>query len=493
MKKTRYQRLSGLDQSFLHFETPSTYMHVALTAVFECGSLARPGDGIDIKRIRRYVASRLHLLPRYRQRLAYIPLVQDPVWIDDDAFDLDYHVRHTHVPRPGTERQLQTLCARILERPLDRTKPLWETWFIEGLAGGRFAMLSKVHHCMVDGIAGVDLLAALLTMAPLDHVEKPERWVPKPAPPGKQMLRDDLMRRARASLGVVRRLPSWMRKGGAEGAEWNGRLAALWGLVRAGVQGAADTPFNQPIGPHRRVDWLRFELDDVKAVKNRLGGTLNDVVLATVAGALRRFLQHRRARTDAELRAVVPVSVRATDERGVPGNRVSVWLAPLPIEDPDPRIRYARIRDTTTTYKENQQARGAQVLTETADWTTSPAIGLIVRLISKARAFNLIITNVPGPAMPFYLLDAPMVAAYPYVPLFENQGLGIALLSYAGHLYWGLVGDWDLMPDLHQLREFIPAAFVELREAAGLPAPATEPARPRPGRRSANGQVAQVA
>jgi len=493
MKKPAYERLSGLDQSFLHFESPNCYMHVALTTIFEAGSLARPRGGIDIKRVRRYVASRLHLLPRYRQRLTYIPFVQDPVWIDDDRFELDYHVRHTHLPQPGTDRQLQTLCARILERPLDRSKPLWETWFIEGLPGGRFAMLSKVHHCMVDGIAGVDLLAALLTIAPHDQIGKPERWVPRPAPPGRSMLGDDVMRRARASLDAVRRLPRWAEMAGADRADWMSRLSALWGLVRAGVQGAADTPFNQPIGPHRRMDWLRFDLGEVKAVKNRLGGTVNDVVLATVAGALRRFLERRQAALDVDIRALVPVSTRTTDQRGVPGNRVSAWLAPLAVGERDPRVRYVRIRDKTSSYKENQQASGAQMLTETADWTTSVALGLAVRLISKVRAFNLIITNVPGPQMPLYLLDAAMVGGYPHVPLFENQGLGIALFSYAGHLNWGLVGDWDLMPDLHQFHDHISAAFVELREAAGLTGSAPDASRAEVTRRGPTRAVAQVA
>jgi WS/DGAT/MGAT family acyltransferase len=469
MTRAAYERLSGLDQSFLHFETPHCYMHVAITAIFEAGSLLRPDGGLDIKRVRRHIASRLRLIPRYRQRLGYIPVVNDPVWVDDDQFDLDYHVRHTHLPRPGTERQLQTLAARILERPLDRQKPLWETWLIEGLPGHRFAMVSKVHHCMVDGVAGVDLMAALLGFAPCEQPEKPERWTPRPAPSPRQLLRDDLLRRARASVDLVRRLPGVLEHPGEAGADLGERLSAFWGLLRSLPAAAAETPFNRPIGPHRRIDWLRFELSEVKAVKDRLGGSLNDVVLATVAGAVRRFLRRRRVDVDGiDFRAVVPVNMRSRGEHGRPGNRVSIWFTPLPVSEKEAAERFRIIQATTSACKRSHSARGAEVLTDTAEWTTSHVLGLAVRLVNRTRPYNLIVTNVPGPPVPFYLLDAPMVAAYPHVPLFENQGLGIALFSYAGSLYWGLAGDWDLVPDIHQLVDGLRHSFEELRDAAGL-------------------------
>jgi WS/DGAT/MGAT family acyltransferase len=260
-----------------------------------------------------------------------------------------------------------------------------------------------------------------------------------------------------------------------------GRLSTLWGLLRRGVSGTAETPLNKPIGPHRRVDWLRFELAAVKAVKQRLGGTVNDVVLATVAGALRTFLLKRDFDVQGvDFRTIVPVSMRSSDERGVPGNRVSVWMTSLPIDEADPRRRYASIRETTSRSKASHEADGAAMLTQTADWTTSLVLGLAVRLLNRSRAFNLVVTNVPGPPVPLYLLDAPMVAAYPHVPLFENQGLGIALFSYAEHLYWGLVGDWDVVPDLHALVEYLGGAFTELAAAAGVEARA-----PAVGRRAA--------
>jgi WS/DGAT/MGAT family acyltransferase len=467
MSGVGYVRLSGLDHAFLHFESDAAYMHVALTAVFDAGSLATADGGIDIERIRGHVAARLHLLPRYRQRLHYVPLTNDPIWVDDEDFELDFHVRHSHLPRPGSDAQLKTLVARILERPLDRTRPLWEMWFIEGLPGGRFAMLCKVHHCMVDGIAGIDLLAALLSPVPESRIERPRPWSPARPPTAAELLRDELRRRTDASLRAVKSLPDLVA--GADGGAVAARLGSLWGFVRAGVRSATPTPFNGPIGPHRRVEWLGFDLGELKEIKRRLGGTLNDVVLATVTGALRRYLSHHGAGiVDGGFRALVPVSTRAAAERGETGNRVSAWIAPLPVDDARPLDRYRRICGLTATYRDNHEERGAEVLTRTAEWTTSLPLGVAVKLISRTRAFNVIVTNVPGPPLPFHLLDAAMVAGYPHVPLFENQGLGIALLSYAGKLYFGLVGEWDLVPDLDRLAGWVEASCAELREAAGM-------------------------
>jgi diacylglycerol O-acyltransferase len=468
-----YVRLSGLDHAFLHFETSSTPMHIALTAIFEAGSLARPDGGIDIERVRAHVGSRLHLLPRYRQRLHFVPVTGDPVWVDDEAFDLGFHVRHSHLPRPGSDTQLKTLIGRLLERQLDRKHPLWEMWFIEGLPGNRFAMLCKVHHCMVDGIAGIELLAAQLSPVADTAIAPAQPWTPRPLPAPAALLRDELRRRTDASFGALRALPAALS---ASGSGAMSRLASFAGFVGAGVRNAAATPLNGPVGPHRRVEWLDFDLAEMKEVKKRLGGTLNDVVLATVAGAVRRYLTQHGAACDGEFRALIPVSTRNVDERGNGGNRVSAWIAPLPLDDARPLERFDRICRLTTAYRENHEERGAEVLTETAEWTTALPLAAAVRLISKTRAFNVIVTNVPGPPVPFFLLDAQMVAGYPHVPLFENQGLGIALLSYAGRFSYGLVGEWDLLPDIERLAAAIDAAYAELREAAGVSVPAA-PAR----------------
>jgi diacylglycerol O-acyltransferase len=473
-----YERLSALDQSFLAFETPNAPMHVALTAIFDAGPLATADGGIDIDRIRQHVAARLRLIPRYRQRLAYVPVTGDPIWVDDHAFALGYHVRHASLPRPGGDRQLQRRCAEILERPLDRRRPLWEVWIIEGLSGGRFAMLAKVHHCMVDGIAGVDILAALLTPYADETREPIEPWTPRPMPTDRALLRDEVRRRAAASASALR---GALRDPAAIGRDLATRTAALARLVRH-LGEAPATPFNQPIGPHRRIDWWSVDLPAIKAIRTRFGGTLNDVVLSTVAGAVGRFLDRRGIALDGEFRAVVPVSVRAVDEIGVPGNRVSMWLPTLPVRMADPIERLRAVSAATAELKSANAELGAEVIVQAAEWTTSNVVKLAAQFINAARRFNLIVTNVPGPPVPLYVLGAPMIAAYPHLPLFENQGLGIALFSYAGRLYWGVGADWNQMPDLGELMTDLATAFAALADAAAAGAPHVVGTEPRPRR-----------
>ena len=481
MRRSFHERLSALDQTFLAFETQNAGMHVAITAIFESGSLIAPGGGVDVGRIRRRIGARLRLIPRYRQRLAHTPLMNEPIWVDDQAFDLEYHVRRIRLPRPGGERQLQRRCAEILERPLDRRRPLWETWIIEGLSGGRFAMLAKVHHCMVDGIAGVDILAAILDTAPGDAEEPIEPWLPRPVPSERELFADEVRRRARASLGLVRGVRDALR------APWQagrtvGERASAFARLLGNLRRAPSTPFNQPIGAHRRIAWLTFDLATIKAVRTRLGGTINDVVLTTVSGAVGKFLARRGVRLDGAFRTVVPVSMRAPDEHGVPGNRVSLWLTELPVDEPSAERRLETVSAMTAQLKANNEASGAEVLMQAAEWTTANLINLAAQFINRTRCFNLIVTNVPGPPVPFYLLGARMVAGYPHLPLFENQGLGVALFSYAGQLYWGVGADWNQLPDLADFMDDLATSFQDLCQAADVTAPAamTRPAVPAP-------------
>jgi len=475
MAESYHERLTALDQSFLAFETRNAPMHVAITAIFEPGALTGADGGVDMERVRQHIAARLRLIPRYRQRLVHSALIADPVWIDDASFDLGYHVRHASLPRPGGERQLQRRCAEILERGLDRARPLWEIWIIEGLEGGRFAMVAKVHHCMVDGIAGIDILAALLDTAPSEDVEPIEPWAARPAPRQRELLAGDVRRRAESLLAVARGLGDWLRDPRQAGRSVGEGATALLRLL--GKLGSApSTPFNEPIGPHRRIDWFSVDLAEVKAIRTRLGGTINDVVLTTVAGAVGRFLAKRRVWLDGEFRTVVPVSVRTVDERGSTGNRVSVWLTTLPVHERDARQRLAAVRAETEELKTAHEAMGAEMVTQAAEWTTGNVVNLIARLINSARRFNLIVTNVPGPPVPFYLLGARMEAIYPHLPLFENQGLSVALLSYAGTLSWGIGGDWNQMPDLAEFVAALAESFAELRAAAAEEA--GEAARP---------------
>ena len=465
-----YDRLSVVDGSFLAIEGPNTHQHVAAVTVFEAGSLGGGRDGgLDFDRVRAYVASRLHLIPRYRQRIVPVPLGTRHVWADDEHFNLDYHLRHTSLPRPGSDDQLRRLAARIVSQPLDRARPLWEIWVVEGLAGGdRFALIAKTHHCMIDGISGVDLMAVLLSPSPDEPAAEAPPWTPRPSPTRLQLFRDEMLRRARESMSLARALPLGAQQVRAVAASAWESVGALGETLLAAARPASETPLNRPIGPHRRFDWLVLDLEDVKAVKNRLGGTVNDVVLATVAGALQRFLERRRVNVEAlEIRASVPVSLRPAAGRGTLGNQIALWVTPLPIAERDPLRRLARVRETTARLKDSRQTLGAQVLTAVSEWTSSTLLSLAVQLSMRSRPFNLVVTNVPGPQVPLYLLGAPLLECYPMLALLPSQGLGIALFSYAGKLCWGFLADFDLVPDLHDVVRAVAASFEELRVAAG--------------------------
>ncbi len=464
-------RLSSLDNFFLLFEGQNTHMHVAITAIFDAEPVATGEGGVDIERIRAFIASRLHRIPRYRQRLSYTRLLSRPVWVDDDRFNINYHVRHISLPRPGDEQQLQGLAARIKSQQLDREKPLWETWIVEGLQGGRFAMITKVHHCMVDGISGADLLAVLLQSAPRATMEPSPRFTPRPAPSRLALLRQELERRVSTPLALAARFVREPQRGLHSVRE---AIGALGDVLPTTLRRASDTPFNRPIGPHRRFAWLAMDLAAVKEIKNRLGGTLNDVVLAIVRGAIRRFLQGRGMNVDTlDVRALVPVSTRTPDERGTLGNRVAAWIVDLPVAELrlEGRRWLNQLRATTSNLKETQQAVAAEAFTEAAGWAGSTIPSLAMQLALRARPFNLVVTNVPGPQLPLYMLGARMLEVYPQVPLFTNQGLGVALFSYAGGLYWGFNADWELLPDLHDFVEAIQGSFDELRRAAAVDVP----------------------
>jgi diacylglycerol O-acyltransferase len=486
-----YERLSFLDNSFLIMEGPTTPMHVAGTATYEVGSLRTAEGGIDIDCIRGYVNSRLHLIPRYRQRLAFVPLENHAVWIDDAHFNIHYHVRHTALPRPGDERQLKRLAARIMAQHLDRSKPLWEVWVVEGLEGGdSFAVISKIHHCMVDGMSSVDLLNVLLQPEPVDSFEPAPDWLPRPAPTSFELLRDAAYRYAALPFEVGRNLQDVVRQARDPRSDLRARLRAVRDTLGTSFRSPSSTPLNQPIGPHRRFDWLAMDLARVKAVKQVVGGTLNDVVLATVAGAVRGFLERRRVHTEhLDFRVMAPVSVRAAEERGRLGNRVSAWMVPMPLDEHDPRRRLERIRETTAALKDSKHALGAEVLTAVGEWTPSTLLSLGAQLATRRLPFNLVVTNVPGPQVPLYLLGARMVDNYGLVPLMGNLCLGIVLFSYAGKLCWGFTADWDLIPDLHDFVMDVERSFQELAELT----PIEVRAAPSNGKRRQRAHVREAA
>ena len=460
-------RLTALDAGFLHLERSGAHMHVAGVLVFE-------GDPPDYDELVEAIDARMHLVPRYRQKLAHVPLGQGrPVWVDDPHFNLRYHLRHSALPAPGSDEQLKNLAGRLFALPLDRTKPLWEINLVEGLDGGRFALLSKTHHALVDGVSGADITSVLFDAAPEPTpVAREERaWIARPEPTDAELLADALLERATQPTEAARGLRALTRaprQALEQAGEW---LVGVGAMAWAGLNAAPSSPFNVPIGPHRRYTWVDSEVSRFKAIKNALGGTLNDVVLAAVALALGRFLRRRGLDTDGlVLKAMVPVSVRADVERGALGNRVAAMWAPLPVGVEEAEAVLAEVSEAMRGIKESGQAVGAQALTSLADFAPPTIMSQAARLQARQRFFNLVVTNVPGPQIPLYLLGRRMLAFYPVVPLAHHQALGIAIMSYDGRLGFGLLGDYDAMPDLEALADDLRAAIAELSRAAGIDA-----------------------
>ncbi len=468
MTRYNYERLSAQDSSFLIFETPSVPMHVAATLIYEAGPLRTPNGGIDIDTIRNATEANLHRIPRYRQKLAWIPFQNHPVWVDDRDFNLDYHIRHSSLPRPGNEEQLKALCARIMSHQLDRARPLWESWVVEGLEGDRFAMITKLHHCMIDGASGVDLAHILMSLDPADRPqEEAAVYIPRPTPSALQLTRDEIVRQLTLPLQMIRSFRHFRSETQDMRHELTIRLRALRELMGWAVHASSETPINGSLGPHRRFDWLNMPLKSVKAVRRALKCTVNDVVLTIVAGAVREFLIRRRMRPEGiDFRVSAPVSVRREEERGRLGNRVSSWIVRLPVNEPDPLKRLEVIRRVTRELKDSQQALGVEMIMKAAEWTP----GILMSLGAQAASgpINMIVTNVPGPQVPLYMLGSRLLASYPQVPLLEGTGLGVALFSYDGQLCWGFNADYELIPDLRTFRTQIEKAFLELSLAAGI-------------------------
>lgn len=469
MTKPAYDRLSFLDASFLALESSTAHMHVAGVALFEGGTLRRPDGGIDIGRIRSFIGSRLHYVPRYRQHLAWIPIEKYPVWVDDQHFNLDYHVRHISLPKPGTDTQLRELFGQILGSQLDRAKPLWQMWIVEGCEQDRFGLIFKIHHCMLDGISGVDLMGVLLGFAPTTEIEPTPEYTPRPVPRGAQLLVDETLRRLARATKIAVSVPRLFEQGRSLATEVGRRANAVAHSLTSGwLSAASRTPINEPIGPNRRFDWLTLPLDDFKEVKNLLGGTVNDVVLAVATGAIRSFLINERAFdvTGVEFRAMVPVSVRPKDQRGSLGNQIAMWLIELPLEQRDPLRRFALIKEHTGKLKETNQALGASTIIQLTSGAPMTLMQRAARLATGMRPFNMTITNVPGPQFPMYLLDSRLIVQYPAVPLWAGHDIGIALFSYDGEIAWGLHADWDAVPDLDAFAAAVRRSAAELLEAA---------------------------
>lgn len=473
MSHGHYDRLSALDATFLDVEDGSSHMHIGSVSLFDARPLRGPEAELDFERILDLVRWTLQSTVRFRQKLAIVPGLGQPVWIDDDRFNLRYHVRHTALPAPGNLRQLKRMAGRVVSQQLDRSKPLWELWVVEGVEGDRIALIWKIHHCLADGISGTEVTSAMMGTDPEYRPGPARPFVARPAPSGARLLADEL--RHRAELPMV--LLDAGRKALFDGGETLRLLRnAARGLgegLSAAAHPASETPFNTDLGPHRRFDWTELDLAAAREVRQRLGGKLNDVVLCVVAGAVGRFLRGRGLDTAGlDFRVMVPISVRRDSERKSLGNRVSQMLVRLPVDEPDPRRRLAQVTETTSELKQSGQHHGMELLSQIADATGPGILPWLTRAGIRARAANLVVTNVPGPPEPVFMLGARLEAVYPLVPLAGDMAAGIALFSYAGKLYWGFNVDWDAFPDLHDLVEAVDLEFEALRKSALEAAPA---------------------
>lgn len=459
-------RLTALDSSFLHLEdNQPSHMHVGSVTIFE-GPAPAYDEFVD------GIAARLHLVPRYRQKLAFVPLGQGrPRWVDDPNFNIGYHVRATALPPPGGEEQLRVLAGRVFSQRLDRDKPLWEVWLVEGLEGNRFALLSKVHHALVDGVSGADLMTVLFDISP-EPAEPPapeQVWQPRPLPSSTELLAEALLERTTEPAEMARTVRHALRGPREFSRNLLEAAGGLGALARGTLRPAPASPYNGPIGPHRRFTWVRVRLGDLKEIKNSLGGTVNDVVLATVTGALRRHLHSRGVSTqDLTLRAMVPVSIRSDLEKGALGNRVAAMMAPLPVWCENPMVRLDVVQDAMRSLKSSGQAVGAEVLTRIGGFAPPTIMAQATRIGARQRAFNLVVTNVPGPQFPLYVAGHELLDVFPMVPLATNQRLGLALMSYNGAINFGLIGDFDTMPDLEDFARHLAASLEELADAAAV-------------------------
>ena len=483
-----YERLTAQDSMFLHIEAPHQPQHVGSVGYLEGGPFLDADGRFRLDDVRALIAERLHLVPRYRQRIMTVPLDQGrPVWVDDERFDIAYHVRLTALPAPGTEEQLLSLFARIQSHVLDRRRPLWELWFVEGLDRGpdesgdpRIALIQKTHHCIVDGISAVDIATVLYDLAPEPTRLDPPVWRPEPPPSGPQLLLESVIERAVEPAEMVRSVRSALRVP-RQAAQ---RLRDVAQAVAATTSTAPKMPWNVPVSPHRRWLPVRVPLAHAKAIKNaasaddRLGGrvSLNDVVLATVTTGLRTFLEHRsEPLDDLTLRAMVPVTMRPKEDRdaaaadggAATGNRVSMMNASLPVGEKDPVVRLRAIVDVMRELKESGAAVGADLLMQMTNYAPPTVLAMASRLAVRSRAFNLTITNVPGPPFDLYCMGGRVLEAFPYVQILDGQALTVAVMSYGGQLNFGLTADRDVLPDLGVLADGISAGFAELEAALG--------------------------
>ena len=462
MAQGHMDRLSALDVSFLANESSSAHMHVGGIMIFE-------GPPPAYEDLLHQVRSRLHLVPRFRQKLAHPPIETGrPFWIDDPTFNLEYHVRHSALPSPGSEEQLRNLAARVFSQSLDRTKPLWEMWLVQGLTRKRFAIVSKTHHALVDGVSGVDIATVLFDLKPVpEPVQAEHEWVPSPSPSSTQLAAKGLEGLAKIPLAAVRRVEHAIERPRSALAKAGELAEAVGEVAWTFADPAPELPLNVEIGSHRRFHWVRSDLAQFKRIKDALGGTVNDVVLAVVAGGVREWLHARGIRTEGlEVRAQIPVSIRAEGEEGQLGNKITVMRARLPVYIDDPEQRLLKVREQMSDLKESKQALGAEVISRFNDFAPPTILAQAARLNFSTRLFNMVVTNVPGPQVPIYLLGRELEDVFPVGFLPPHQALFVAIMSYNGGINFGLLADYDSMDDVDVIGDGIERALADLGEAA---------------------------
>ena len=446
-------RMSAFDASFLFMEDTSTPMHAGGVGIF-----APPPGGFDHERLVRLIRQRLPYVPRYRQRIRQVPFgLARPVWVDDERFDVTYHVRRSALPRPGTREQLNELVARLMSRPLDRTRPLWEMYLIEGLEDGNFAIVSKSHQALVDGLSAVDIAQVMLDAEEEAPPAPTDSWTPQPEPTDPELLAQaftELATRPAAAVDKVRTTASDATHAVAQvGERAIGMMTAALAVARPQVP----NPLNVPIGEQRRFATVDLSLADMKRVRQALGGTVNDAILAVITGALRSWLMARGVGVSQgdTMKAMLPISIAVPNESSgyAGGNRVSATLVQLPVGEPDPAMRLQHLSYQLAEMGEGAHFVGADAIVNIAGFgpPTLHALGARVGSTLSSKLYNLVITNVPGPQRPLYAAGSPMVAVYPCVPLTHNQALSIGLISYNGGVYLGLNADRDAVPDLELL------------------------------------------
>lgn len=456
-------RLSPLDVSFLYLEEPTTAMHVGGVSV-----LRPPADGtFDYERLVELISERIGLIPRYRQKVKWVPgHLANPVWVDDPDFDVTYHVRRSALPKPGSPEQLRELVGRLMSRQLDRNRPLWEIYLVEGLANGEAAIVTKTHHAMVDGRSAMDIGALILDVTPEPRETDAVEWRPGREPNRIALVAGavtDLVRRPVAAADAV-------RLGAMDVKTTAGRLlrgaGGVLSAARLTMRSAPDSPLNVTIGEQRRFGMAATALDDYKRVRKAHGGTVNDVVLATVSGALRAWLLTRGEPVTpaTSVRAMVPVSVREAGAQGDGGNKVSSYFVDLPVGEPNPVVRLHQVSYAMKAHKDSNQSIGAEAIIALAGFAPPTLHAMSARLGSTMtrRLFNLVVTNVPGPQFPLYAAGAEMLSVYPVVPLAKGQAVCIGLTSYNGGVFYGLNADRDAMPDVDVLAQCIEESLAEL-------------------------------